>query len=93
VEPVYRDKDDSFDGWQPPVGMAQHSDWSPQWLNVREDRLVLYGTAWRDAKTFVYKVRATNVGQFQVPPAYAEGLYDPLVQAQGPSGELVIEAP
>ncbi|MED5526251.1 MAG: alpha-2-macroglobulin [Pseudomonadota bacterium] len=93
VEPVYRDKDDSFNGWQPPVGVGKLSDWSPQWLNVREDRLVLYGTAWRDAKTFVYKVRATNAGQFQVPPVYAEGLYDPLSQAQGPAGELVIEAP
>lgn len=93
LEPVYRDGGDDFDGWQPPIGVGEMSDWSPQWLNVREDRVVFYGTARRDARTFVYKVRATNAGQFQVPPAYAQGLYDPLEQAQGKVGELVIAAP
>lgn len=94
IEPVYRDKsDNSFSGWQPPLGIGSLSDWSPEWLNVREDRVVLYGTAERDVKTFTYKVRATNAGQFQIPPAYAQGLYDPLQQAQGPNSSLIIQAP
>ena len=52
-------------------------DWRPQHVDVREDRLVLYGDG--DAHgvgTFVYRVRATNAGTFQVPPAFAEGMYD-----------------
>ncbi|WKE65535.1 MG2 domain-containing protein [Gallaecimonas kandeliae] len=93
VEPVPRDAGDDFHGWQPPVGVAKLSDWRPQWLNLREDRLVLYGTASRDAATFVYKVRATNVGRYLVPPPYAQGLYDPRQQALGQGGELVIVAP
>ena len=93
VEPVYRDKGEEFSGWQPPIGVGERSDWSPSWLNVREDRVVLYGTASRDVGTFTYKARATNVGHFQVPAAYAEGLYDPLQQALGAGSELVISAP
>ena len=38
--------------------------------------LVLYGAVTRSASTFVYRVRATNAGAFQVPPAFAEGMYD-----------------
>lgn len=105
VEPVYRDKNEEKNtteedeyseepsGWQLPIGVNEQSDWLPAWLNVREDRVVLYGTASRDVGTFTYKARATNVGRFQVPPAYAEGLYDPLQQALGKSSELVILAP
>lgn len=84
---------EAFNGWQPPIGVGEQSDWSPTWLNVREDRVVLYGTASRDVGTFTYKARATNAGHFQVPAPYAEGLYDPLQQALGKGSELVISAP
>ncbi len=92
VEPVYRDSTRG-EGGQLPIGVSGRSDWAPEWANVREDRVVLYGMASRDAKSFTYKVRATGVGRFQAPPAYAEGIYDPQQQAQGASGELVIQAP
>lgn len=84
---------EAFNGWQPPIGVGEQSDWSPTWLNVREDRVVLYGTASRDVGTFTYKARATNAGHFQVPAPYAEGLYDPLQQALGKGSELIISAP
>lgn len=93
VEPVYRNRNDNFPGWQPPVGISKWSDWSPESVNVREDRVVFYGTATHDVQTFVYQVRATNAGKFQVPPVYAQGLYDPLKQAQGPVSTLTIEKP
>jgi uncharacterized protein YfaS (alpha-2-macroglobulin family) len=42
---------------------------------VREDRVILYGDAGRNVGTFLYRVRATNAGVYQVPPAFAEGMY------------------
>ena len=59
-----------------PVGLPDKSDWSPDHIDVREDRLILYGDAGKDVGTFVYRVRANNAGIFQVPPAFAEGLYN-----------------
>jgi pyruvate/2-oxoglutarate dehydrogenase complex dihydrolipoamide dehydrogenase (E3) component len=38
---------------------------------------VLYGDIGKNAGTFVYRVRATNAGVFQAPPAFAESMYDP----------------
>jgi uncharacterized protein YfaS (alpha-2-macroglobulin family) len=34
--------------WQPPVGDAKLSDWTPKFADVRDDRVVLYGTLPRD---------------------------------------------
>lgn len=79
--------------WQPPVGEAKLSDWTPEFADVRDDRVVLYGTVLRDVGTFVYRVRATNAGTFGTPPAYAEGMYDATVQARGKSGTLQIVKP
>ena len=79
--------------WQPPVGELAMSDWSPEFADVRDDRVVLYGTVYRDAATFVYRVRATNAGTFGTPPAYAEGMYDTTQQARGKAGQLTIVKP
>ena len=76
-----------------PVGVADKSNWIPEHIDVREDRLILYGTVTKDAGTFVYRVRATNVGVFQAPPAFAEGMYDRTVSGLGSAGKLEIVKP
>jgi uncharacterized protein YfaS (alpha-2-macroglobulin family) len=60
---------------------------------VRDDRLVLYGDALKSAGTFVYRVRATNAGVFQAPPAFAEGMYDRSVVGLSKAGRLEIVKP
>ncbi len=45
-----------------PVGLPDKSDWAPSHVDVREDRLVIYGDAGKNAGTFVYRVRANNAG-------------------------------
>ncbi|MFZ3186131.1 MAG: alpha-2-macroglobulin [Pseudomonas sp.] len=85
--------EDETPAWQPPVGEAKLSDWTPEFADVRDDRVVLYGTVLRDVGTFVYRVRATNAGTFGTPPAYAEGMYDATLQARGKSGTLEIVKP
>jgi len=58
-----------------PVGLPDKSDWTPSHVDVREDRVILYGDAGRNAGTFVYRVRADSAGTYHVPPAYAEAMY------------------
>jgi len=76
-----------------PIGLPDKSNWTPQYADVRDDRLVLYGDATKDAGTFVYRVRATNAGVFQAPPAFAEGMYDRTVTGLGMAGKLEIVKP
>ena len=76
-----------------PIGLSDKSNWTPQHADVREDRLVLYGGIGKDAGTFVYRVRATNAGVFQAPPAFAEGLYDPKTTGLSQGAKLEIVKP
>jgi hypothetical protein len=76
-----------------PIGLAEKSDWYPEHIDVRDDRLVLYGDVGKDAKTFVYRVRATNAGVFQAPPAFVEGMYDRTITGRGLPGKLEIVKP
>ncbi len=76
-----------------PIGVPDKSDWFPTHIDVRDDRLVLYGDAGKDAGTFVYRARATNAGVFQTPPAFAEGMYNRTVVALSRAGTLEIVKP
>jgi uncharacterized protein YfaS (alpha-2-macroglobulin family) len=76
-----------------PIGLPDKSTWHPEHVDVREDRLVLYGDVTRDAATFVYRVRATNAGTFVIPPAFAEGMYNRKVTGQGLASKLEIVKP
>lgn len=68
------------------------STWNPDYTDVREDRVVIYGAAMPDVQEFVYRIRATTAGKFIVPPAYGESMYDRRVQARAPSGQFLIVA-
>jgi uncharacterized protein YfaS (alpha-2-macroglobulin family) len=76
-----------------PIGVPGQSNWFPSHIDLREDRLVLYGEATKDVGTFVYRVRATNAGVFQTPPAFAEGMYNRTVTGMSPAGKLEIVKP
>jgi uncharacterized protein YfaS (alpha-2-macroglobulin family) len=71
---------------------AQVTNWNIEYADVREDRVVFYGTVTRDFGEVVYRIKATNSGRFVVPPAYAESMYDRNVQARAAGGQnLVVE--
>ncbi|MDO8805766.1 MAG: alpha-2-macroglobulin [Elusimicrobiota bacterium] len=65
--------------------------WRPDYVDVREDRVVIYGSAGADAREFVYKIRATNAGAFTTAPVFAESMYDRNVQARSLAGNVKIE--
>jgi uncharacterized protein YfaS (alpha-2-macroglobulin family) len=75
------------------IGLPDKSTWTPEHADVRADRLVLYGNIGKDAATFVYRVRAANVGVFQAPPAFAEGMYDRTVAGISAASKLEIVKP
>ena len=75
--------------WQSPIGV-EGSTWSPEYADVRDDRVVIYGTATRNVQQFVYRIRATNAGTFVVPPAYGESMYDRTVQARSLGSKMEV---
>ena len=79
--------------WQPPIGEPDRNDWYPDYADVRDDRVVLYGNLSHAAGTFVYRVRATNAGAFAAPPPYVEGMYDRTMQGRGTGATLTITKP
>jgi alpha-2-macroglobulin len=65
--------------------------WNVEYADVREERVVLYGTVNSAISEYRYRIRATNVGTFIVPPAYGESLYERDVQARSQPGKIVVE--
>lgn len=65
--------------------------WNVEYADVREERVVLYGAVNAQVAEYRYRIRATNVGTFIVPPAYGESLYERDVQARSLPGKIVVE--
>jgi uncharacterized protein YfaS (alpha-2-macroglobulin family) len=76
-----------------PVAVVAGSTWTPDYADVREDRVVIYGLASTEVREFVYRIKATNTGRFGVPPAYGESMYDRRIQAQSPGGATLTVVP
>lgn len=53
----------------------QGDRWQTDHTDIREDRLINYGTLSPQVKTLRYRLRATQQGSFAIPPAYAESMY------------------
>ena len=69
---------------------ASYEGWSPDYVDIREDRLVIYGTVNSKVSSFSYKARAINSGTFTTPPLFAEALYDKSVWALRPQASIKI---
>ncbi len=61
-------------------------------VDIREDRVVFFGTFHRNASEIVYRIKATNKGRFVVPPAFAESMYNPSIRSCGIAGKIIVEA-
>jgi alpha-2-macroglobulin len=67
--------------------------WRPEFADVREDRVVLYGGLTKDLAEYRYQIRATNAGTFLVPPSYAESMYDRTLRARASSSRVTVKRP
>jgi len=63
------------------------------YVDVREDRVILYRTVTPDASCVSYQIKATNRGEFTVPPIFAESMYDRGIKARGLGGTLRVTNP
>ena len=66
------------------------STFLPEYGDVREDRVVLYGSVGSDMKEFVYVIKATNLGTYLVPPLQGEGMYDRTILARSAGGRMTV---
>jgi hypothetical protein len=76
-----------------PIGLpiaAEGTTYRPDYWDVREDRVVLYGDAAKEAQKYLYLIKATSVGTFAVPPVQGASLYDRRVSARGKPGTLTV---
>jgi uncharacterized protein YfaS (alpha-2-macroglobulin family) len=64
-----------------------------EYLEIRDDRLLLFTTATAERRMFFYGLRAVTAGDFILPPLQAEAMYDPDVHCVQDSGEVTIVAP
>ncbi|OGQ90027.1 MAG: hypothetical protein A2289_15320 [Deltaproteobacteria bacterium RIFOXYA12_FULL_58_15] len=69
---------------------AAGTTWTPSYADVREDRVVLYGTIGPEVSQFTYKIKAVSRGQFVVPPSFAEGMYDRTFQARSLAASMTV---
>ncbi|MBQ4379317.1 MAG: hypothetical protein II821_09000 [Treponema sp.] len=65
--------------------------WTADYVDVREDRVVIYGTVTDKVNTFTYKAKAISTGTFTVPPMFAESMYNKDITALSPQKPLVVE--
>jgi uncharacterized protein YfaS (alpha-2-macroglobulin family) len=61
-----------------------------EFADMREDRVVIYSSAGASVQVYNYRIRATNTGEFIVPPAYAESMYERDKQARSLAGRIAV---
>ncbi len=67
------------------------STWRPDYADVREDRVIFYGTVGKNVRDLVYEIKATARGSFSVPPSFVEAMYDRSLVARSLGGTLKVE--
>ncbi|MBU2730947.1 alpha-2-macroglobulin family protein [Acidithiobacillus caldus ATCC 51756] len=71
-------------------GLAQPgTTLTPEYVDIREDRVLLYARAEPKAKEYIYRIRPTSVGRFATAPIYAESLYNRRQRAYAPAGAVL----
>jgi alpha-2-macroglobulin len=65
-------------------------NWRADYVDVREDRVVFYGSFDSSVKELTYRAKVTAAGSFTVPPAVAESMYDRAVRAVSLPGRFEV---
>jgi hypothetical protein len=60
------------------------------YVDVREDRLLAFGSISGDETEIQYRIKATNLGSYTIPPPQAEAMYHQKIRARGISGTLTV---
>ena len=69
---------------------ARYGSWSADYRDVREDRLVLYGSFDERVTEIRYRVKATNPGEYTAPAAHAAAMYHRGLRGNSAPGKLIV---
>ena len=69
---------------------ARYDSWSADYRDVREDRLVLYGSFDERVTEIRYRVKATNPGEYTAPAAHAAAMYHRGLRGNSAPGKLIV---
>jgi hypothetical protein len=78
---------------QPSPAGAGVAAFAAEYVDVREDRVVIFGRAYSNVQEFTYRIKAVNQGIYAVPPVFGESMYDRGVQARGLGARISVEKP
>ena len=67
-----------------------YQGWNSDHVDVREDRVVIYGSFDDRMTEFQYRVKLTSAGSFVVPSAYASSMYDRSIEARSKPGRFSV---
>ena len=74
--------------------LDRDAQWDADHMNVRDDRLELFGTLGKgESREVVLALRAVTAGEFTMPPVEAEAMYDPTIWARQPGAKAKINGP
>lgn len=60
------------------------------YVDVREDRVIFFGSVGPDAKEIIYRIKATSAGNYVSPPIYGTSMYNPLVRSLSLAGKIKV---
>jgi uncharacterized protein YfaS (alpha-2-macroglobulin family) len=70
---------------------VEGTTWRPEHIEIQEDRVMFFGDIGTAPESFAFALKPLTKGRYQVPPVFAEGMYDPEVQYRGLSGEIAVD--
>jgi uncharacterized protein YfaS (alpha-2-macroglobulin family) len=82
---------DSITALRNSVYAGDYYDRELDYVDVREDRVLLYGPIDNSVSTYTYTARVVSRGEFVVPPVYAQSMYDPVYRGNSEGGKIVAE--
>ncbi|MFI3155141.1 MAG: alpha-2-macroglobulin [Methylococcaceae bacterium] len=64
--------------------------WTPDYIDVQEDRIVFFGNLDNSEKYFEFRLKPLNTGSYTVPPVFAEGMYDTEILHRGLADKIKV---
>ena len=86
------ESNEGYSGWQCQICVGNNNA-SLEYADMREDRVVFYAGVGDGVSEVTYRIKATNVGKFVVPPAYGEALYERSVVGRSAAGKIEVSRP
>ena len=78
-------------GFEVVIDSINRSTGHVEYVDVREDRVVVFARLDDEVKDYEYKIKAVNRGSYVIPPVYAESMYDRNLRSKGLMRTVIVE--